>query len=58
MVIGCGGTDTRNQVDDTVAELAGKTDLDRYQQMKDDLADIQKRQSENDQQLKEASDTN
>jgi len=58
MVIGCEGTDTRNQVDDTVEELAGKKDLDRYQQMKDDLADIQKRQSENDRQLKEASDTN
>ena len=58
MVIGCEGTDTRNQVDDTVEELAGKKDLDRYQQMRDDLDDIQKRQSENDQQLKEASDTN
>jgi hypothetical protein len=37
MAGGCEGTDTREQVDDTVEEMAGKKDLERYQQMKDDL---------------------
>ena len=56
VAVGCEGTDTRNQVDDTVEELAGKKDLDRYQQMKNDLGEIETRQSDSDQQLKEASD--
>ncbi len=56
VTVGCEGTDTRNQVDDTVEELAGKKDLDRYQQMKNDLNAIETRQSDSYQQLKEASE--
>ena len=33
-VASCEGTDTRDKVDDTVKELAGKKDLDRMEKMK------------------------
>jgi hypothetical protein len=36
-VAGCEGTDTRSQVDDTVEELAGKKNIDRMEQMKQDI---------------------
>jgi outer membrane murein-binding lipoprotein Lpp len=36
-VAGCEGTDTREKVDDTVKELAGKKDLDRMEKMKKTL---------------------
>ena len=45
LTIGCEGTDTRAKVDDTVQELAGKKNLDRYQQMKGDIDTIQKQQA-------------
>lgn len=50
---GCEGTDTRENVDETVEEMAGKKNLDRYQQMKEDLGDIQKQQTEKFRQLEE-----
>lgn len=53
---GCDGTDTRNKVDDTVEEMAGKKNLDRYKQMKDDLDEIQTQQTEKYRQLKEDTD--
>jgi len=36
-IAGCEGTDTREQVDDTVEELAGKKKLDQMDQMKKDI---------------------
>ncbi|MFC1813571.1 hypothetical protein ACFL03_12875 [Thermodesulfobacteriota bacterium] len=36
-VSGCEGTDTREQVDDTVEELAGKKKIDQMNQMKKDI---------------------
>jgi len=36
-IAGCEGTETREQVDDTVKELAGKKNLDRMDQMKKDI---------------------
>ena len=36
-IAGCEGTETREQVDDTVEELAGKKNLDRMDQMKKDI---------------------
>ncbi len=36
-IAGCEGTDTREKVDDTVEELAGKKNLDRMDQMKKDI---------------------
>jgi len=34
---GCEGTETREQVDDTVEELAGKKKIDQMEQMKKDI---------------------
>ncbi len=34
---GCEGTNTRDQVDDTVKELTGKKNIDRMDQMKKDI---------------------
>ena len=53
---GCEGTDTRDTVDDTVKEVAGKKNLDRYKRMKDDLGEIQRQQSEKYRPLKEDAD--
>jgi len=53
---GCDGTDTRDQVDDTVEEMAGKKNLDLYKQMKDDLGEIQTQQTEKYRQMKEDAD--
>lgn len=53
---GCEGTETRDKVDDTVEEMAGKKKLDRYQKMKDDLSDIQTQQTEKYRQLGEEDD--
>ena len=43
---GCEGTESRESVNDTVEELAGKKDLERYQQMKNEIGEIQTRQEE------------
>lgn len=53
---GCDGTDTRDTVDDTVEEMAGKKNLDRYKQMKDDLGEIQTQHTKKYRQLEEATD--
>jgi hypothetical protein len=43
---GCEGTDTREQVDDTVEELTGKKNLDRMNQMKKDINKVEQQQAE------------
>ena len=48
---GCEGTDTREKVDDTVEEIAGKKDVERYKQMKNDLKKIQNQQEDRYRQL-------
>jgi len=45
-VSGCEGTDTREKIDDTVEEFAGKKNLDRMEQMKKDLNTAQEKQEE------------
>lgn len=50
---GCEGTETREKVDDTVEEMAGKKNVARYKQMKDDLGEIQTLQEERYRQLDE-----
>ena len=52
-ICGCDGTETRETVDDTVEEITGKKDLERYKQMKDSLGEIQEKQSEKYRQLDE-----
>lgn len=48
---GCEGTDTRETMDDTVEEVSGKKNLQRYDRMKEDLNDIEQRQAEKYRQL-------
>jgi hypothetical protein len=48
---GCEGSDTREKVDDAVEEMAGKKDVERYKQMKDDIGKIQTQQEERYRQL-------
>ncbi len=45
-IAGCEGTDTREQVDDTVKELTGKKNLDRMDQMKKDINKAAQQQAE------------
>lgn len=53
---GCEGTESRETVDDTVEEMAGKKNVARYKQMKDDLGDIQTQEEERFRQLDEDGD--
>ena len=43
---GCEGTGSREKVDDTVKELSGQKSLERMDQMKKDIDDINKKQAE------------
>jgi outer membrane murein-binding lipoprotein Lpp len=51
LVAGCKGSHTRDAADDTVKELSGKKNLDRYKKMKKEIGEIQKRQAQNYHQL-------
>ena len=46
VILGCEGTDTRKQVDDTVEELAGKKNLDRMDKMKKTINKAQQQQAD------------
>jgi hypothetical protein len=50
-ITGCEGSEPRNQVDDTVDELAGKKQVDRMKAMKEDLQQIQTQQADRFRQL-------
>lgn len=52
--IGCKGSDTREAVDDTVEELAGKKKVDQMKKMEKDIGKIQDKQSDR---LKEMDNT-
>ena len=43
---GCEGTETREQIDDTVKELAGKKNIDRMDQMKKDIHKARQQQAD------------
>jgi hypothetical protein len=45
-VFGCEGSENREKVDSVVEEMAGKKDLDRYHDMKDELGKIETRQAQ------------
>ncbi|WP_419659650.1 uncharacterized protein Dvar_85550 [Desulfosarcina variabilis str. Montpellier] len=53
---GCEGTDTRERVDDTVEEMTGKKDVERYKKLKDDIQTIQNQQADRYRQLDEGQD--
>lgn len=46
VLAGCEGTDSREKVDDTVQELSGQKSLERMDQMKNDIDDIKKKQTD------------
>ncbi|MBW1837299.1 MAG: hypothetical protein JRI99_10210 [Deltaproteobacteria bacterium] len=46
VLAGCEGTDSRDKVDDTVKELSGQKNLERMDQMKKDISDINKQQAD------------
>ena len=46
LMAGCEGTESRNRVDDTVDELAGKKQVDQMKAMKEDLEQIQTQQAD------------
>lgn len=43
---GCKGSDTREKVDDTVKELAGKKQVDQMKKMEKDIGNITEKQQE------------
>jgi hypothetical protein len=43
---GCEGTDSREKVDDTVKEFSGQKNLERMNQMKKDISNINKQQTD------------
>ena len=45
-LMGCKGTDTREDIDDTVEELAGKKNIDRMEKMKGDIGKIKEQQTD------------
>jgi len=45
-VAGCEGTETREHIDDTVKELAGKKNIDRMDQMKKDINKARQQQAD------------
>ncbi len=55
-IAGCEGTETREQVDDTVEELAGKKNLDRMDQMKKDINKAAKKQLDRLKKIKESAE--
>ena len=46
VLAGCEGTDSREKIDDTVKEFSGQKNLERMDQMKKDIDDINKQQAE------------
>ena len=53
---GCEGSKPREHIDDTVKELSGQKNVERMQQMKKDIGDIQSRQEDRLKQLDESAD--
>jgi outer membrane murein-binding lipoprotein Lpp len=45
-IAGCEGTETREHIDDTVKELAGKKNIDRMEQMKKDINKARQQQAD------------
>ena len=46
VLAGCEGTDSREKVDDTVRELSGQKNIERFDQMKKDIDKIKKQQAD------------
>lgn len=46
VLAGCEGSDSREKIDDTVKEFSGQKSLERMDQMKKDIDDINKKQAD------------
>jgi outer membrane murein-binding lipoprotein Lpp len=46
VLAGCEGSDSREKIDDTVKEFSGQKHLERMDQMKKDIDDINKKQAD------------
>ncbi|MBU1712189.1 MAG: hypothetical protein KKD47_03700 [Proteobacteria bacterium] len=46
LLAGCEGTDSRGKADDTVRELSGQKNIERFDQMKKDIDKIKKQQAD------------
>jgi hypothetical protein len=46
MLSGCKGSETREKVDDTVEEMAGKKKVDQMKKMEKNISDISEKQTE------------
>jgi len=46
ILAGCEGTDSREKVDDSVKEISGQKNIERFDQMKKDIDKINKQQSD------------
>ena len=46
VLAGCEGTDSREKIDDTVKEFSGQKNLERMDQMKKDIDDINTKQAD------------
>ena len=46
VLAGCEGTESREKIDDTVKEFSGQKNLERMDQMKKDIDDINKKQAD------------
>jgi len=46
VLAGCEGSDSREKIDDTVKEFSGQKNLERMDQMKKDIDDINKKQAD------------
>jgi len=46
VLAGCEGSDSREKIDDTVKEFSGQKSLERMDQVKKDIDDINKKQAE------------
>jgi hypothetical protein len=45
-IAGCEGTETREQIDDTIKEFAGKKNIDRMDQMKKNINKTRQKQAD------------
>ena len=46
VLAGCEGSESREKIDDTVKEFSGQKNLERMDQMKKDIDDINKKQAD------------
>ena len=46
VLAGCEGSESREKIDDTVKEFSGQKNLERMEQMKKDIDDINKKQAD------------